>query len=68
MAAISSKGTANMSRSTNANPLGRSQQVEDHQQRVADRVGQYRFVLGVGPVRTAHELIGDVLALGLLAP
>ena len=39
-------------------PLGGRQRVEHHQQREADRVGQHRFVLGVGVGRRLGDRIG----------
>jgi uncharacterized RmlC-like cupin family protein len=54
-------------------PLGGSQGFEYHEQRESDRVGQQRLVLGVEPIRAAHDRVGHVhahlgLAQGLLAP
>jgi hypothetical protein len=49
-------------------PLGGTQRFEYHEQRETDRVGELRFVLGVAPVRMAHDRIGHVRAQGMLAP
>jgi hypothetical protein len=43
-------------------PLGGSQRIEDHEQRQTDRVGQQRFVLGIGPVS------GGTIGSGTCAP
>jgi len=46
-------------------PLGGGERLEHHQQREADRVGQERFVLGVGLVREAHDRVGHARAQGV---
>ena len=47
-------------------PLGGRERLEHHEQRETDRVGQQRFVLGVEPIRAAHDRVGHVHAhLGL---
>ncbi len=68
MGAISSKGTANMSCSTNATRSAGSQCFEHHEQRETDRVGQQRFVLGVDSFFAARDRLGYVRAQGLLTP
>jgi len=45
-------------------PLCRSQGLENHQQRRADRVGQECFVLGVVPVPEAHDRVGRWALIG----
>jgi hypothetical protein len=49
-------------------PLGRSQRVEDHQEREADRVGEQGFVLGVGRVLGARGRFWQLLAERVLTP
>ena len=68
MGAISSKGTANMSCSTNASRSAGASVSQHHQQREPDRVGQQRFVLRVGTVGAAHDRVGHVRVQRLLAP
>jgi hypothetical protein len=41
-------------------PLGRAERLEYHQQRQADRIGQKRLVLGVGPVNRVDDRVGHV--------
>jgi len=62
MGAISSKGTANLSCSTNASRSAGSQPVQDHQQRQADPLGQERLLLGVDLVLAAGDRLGHVRA------
>jgi hypothetical protein len=46
-------------------PLGRGERFEHHEQSETDRVGQQRFALWVGPIRAAHDRLGQVRARGL---
>jgi uncharacterized protein YjbJ (UPF0337 family) len=47
--------------------LGRAERVEHDEQCDADRVGQQRLVLGVGPVRRVDDGVGHVRRVALLA-
>ena len=66
--AISSKGTANMSCSTNASRSAGVERLQHDEQREPDRVGQQRLVLGVGAVGAVDDRLGHVDAQRLLAP
>jgi hypothetical protein len=48
--------------------LGRRQRLQHHEQGEADRVGQQRLVLGIEPLRRAHDRVGHVDVERLLAP
>jgi hypothetical protein len=48
--------------------LGRRQRVEHHQQRHADRVGEQRFLLGIGPALGAGSRLGQPCLERVLAP
>jgi hypothetical protein len=49
-------------------PFGRGQRLEHDQQRQADRVGEQRLVLGVGPVCGIDDRVGNVHVERLLGP
>src|SRR5437764_783778 len=49
-------------------PFGRSQRLQDHEQRGTDRVGHDNLLLGVGPVQVTCDRLRLVGAKWLLAP
>ena len=49
-------------------PFGRSQRLQDHEQRGTDRVGHENLLLGVGPVQVTCDRLRLVGAKWLLAP
>jgi hypothetical protein len=49
-------------------PLGGSQRFDYHEQRGTDRVGEERFVLGIGRVLGADDVLGRVRIQRFLSP